>query len=204
VGTTPQRCEYVLVLGGGEETRPFAAAALVKAGFAHKVLVPRARTSPQEHPSVMPPMHEVIRRVLRHRGVAEADIVVLDQPVSHTFDEAASLAAFLKSRPAAAVIVVTNDFHSRRARWIFRHVLQDRARQLCFVSVPNEQFLAAHWWQTEQGFIPVVGEYLKLAFYTLRYAPLQVAALAGMTLLAVALMLSCRQRFLCRKALSPS
>src|SRR4051794_36002263 len=43
VSETPGRVDYVLVLNGDPETRPFAAAAMVRSGLAKKVLLTRQR-----------------------------------------------------------------------------------------------------------------------------------------------------------------
>jgi len=186
VGTAPGPADCVIVLGGGEETRPFVAAALVKAGLARRVLVSQTVSSPQGAAGTRLPAHEISRRVLRHRGVAEQDIVMLEPPAANTYEEALALGAFLDASPGARVSVVTSDYHTRRARWVFRHVLGQRATQLSFVSAPNEEFFAANWWQSPEGFIDVVGEYLKFAFYVLRYSPLCDAILAGAACLLLA------------------
>ena len=39
VGEPPRRADYVMLLGGDKETRPFVAAALVSEGWARRVLV---------------------------------------------------------------------------------------------------------------------------------------------------------------------
>src|SRR5581483_11739959 len=64
-GQLPRRCDYVLVLPGGEDTRPFAAAALVRAGLAGQVLIPRTRSSSDVEDGIRRPTHEIIRAVLR-------------------------------------------------------------------------------------------------------------------------------------------
>ena len=44
--------------------------------------------------------------------------------VASTFDEAATLARYARRNTIRNVIVVTNEFHSRRARWIFSQGLK--------------------------------------------------------------------------------
>ena len=46
VGARPQPADYVMILNGDEETRPFMAAALVKAGLAHHVLIGETALTP--------------------------------------------------------------------------------------------------------------------------------------------------------------
>ena len=52
-------------------------------------------------------------------------------------------------------------------------------------SAPTEEFRLDRWWQVEDGFISVVGEYLKLAYYVLRFTHAGYW-IAGCVLLAVA------------------
>ncbi len=169
VGERPQRADYVMVLNGGEETRPFAAAALVKAGFARHVLVAATAVSPLVADRIVPAYHEINRQVLLKRGIAASEITILPGAAATTFDEATALAVFLAERPHARVLLVTSDFHSRRSRWIFGRTLADRAEHVVLVSAPTDEFRKDCWWQDDEGFTTILSEYLKLAFYVVRY-----------------------------------
>jgi uncharacterized SAM-binding protein YcdF (DUF218 family) len=169
VGERPQRADFVMVLNGGEGTRPFAAAALVKAGWAQKVLVAEVAPSPSVSDLILPPYHEINRRVLIKRGVPAEDIVLLPGQAATTHDEANALAAFLENHPSALVLVVTDNYHTRRSRWAFARALADKARQVSFVSANTEEFHGDSWWKDELGFVIILSEYLKLVFYAATY-----------------------------------
>ncbi len=185
VGARPQRADYVMILNGGEETRPFAAAALVKAGLARHVLVAEAALSPQMEDRILPPYHEINHQVLLRRGIPERDITILPGAAASTFDEATALAAFLAERPHTRVLVVTSDYHSRRSRWILARTLADRAEQVVWVSAPTDEFRMDCWWQDEEGFVTILSEYLKLAFYVVRYGHFRYWLAACLALLLV-------------------
>ncbi len=170
VGCPPEPSDYAVVLAGDENTRPFVAAALLNAGLARKVLVFTTSSSPGQEDGIMLPTHEISRQVFLHLGIPDEDIVVLDKRIVNTYYEAEALAEFLAASPGARVCVVTNDYHTRRARWIFAKVLGDRAGQVQFVSAPTDDFHAGNWWQVEVGFVTIVSEYLRLLFYLLRYS----------------------------------
>lgn len=173
VGEPPRAADFVMVLPGDQSVRPFVAASLVKVGLAQRALVPKTVAEPVVVDGILPPTHEVIRRVLVRRGVPEDRIIVLQEgETSHTHSDAVLLAAFLRDRPDARVIVVTSHYHTRRARWTFSRVLDDRAKQVCFVSAPTDRFTADNWWQCQEGLIAVGSEYLKLAYYAARYGSL--------------------------------
>ena len=127
VGQRPHKADYVMLLNGGENSRPFAAAALVKGHWARRVLVAETAASPEVIDGIVPPYHEINRRVLLSRGVAAADVAILPGAAASTYDEAAALAAFLRDKPNARVLVVTNDCHTRRSRWVFARVLATAA-----------------------------------------------------------------------------
>ena len=169
VGERPRSADYVMVLAGDSDTRPFVAAALVKAKLAPKVLVPRIKLSPSVVAGIRPPIHETNRQVLLRRGVPPGDIMIIDGEAESTYDEARELASFLESSPNARVVVVTNHYHTRRARWVFARVLGDRVKRTSFVSAPTDDFQLESWWQVKAGFVAILGEYLKLTYYALRY-----------------------------------
>jgi uncharacterized SAM-binding protein YcdF (DUF218 family) len=169
VGEQPRKADFVMVLNGGEGSRPFAAAALVKAQWAHRVLVAETAASPAVIDGIVPPYHEVNRRVLVSRGVPSADVIFLPGAAASTYDEAVALAAFLQGKPEVRVIVVSNDAHTRRSRWVFTRVLGDRSPQVSFVSAPSDEFPMQCWWQSQVGLLSVATEYLKLVFYAAWY-----------------------------------
>jgi uncharacterized SAM-binding protein YcdF (DUF218 family) len=169
VSQPPSRVDYVAVLGGGHETRPFVAAALVKAGLAGGVLVPNVKLSLEAEDGLAPPEHEITIEILVRRGVNPDTITVRPGEVNSTSDEAHALAAFLADKPNASVAVVTNPFHTRRASWIFRKALGPRAAQVRFVAAPLDGFDETNWWRHEAGVTCYLTEYVKLPYYWLRY-----------------------------------
>ena len=162
VGQPPARVDYVYVLGGGTDSRPFAAAALYDAGLAGKVLLPSVQAAPEAEQGVRPPEQEQTRRVLLVRGVPESAIELLPDVVRSTRDEAAALARFVEARPGCTVAVVTHNFHTRRARLIFARTLAEHADQLHLVGIGTDYFDAGNWWQSEDGFRVYLTEYVKL------------------------------------------
>lgn len=194
VGETPRPADLVMLLPGDPNTRAFAAAALVKTGYAPRAVTSHEMPSPSVLEGAAIAGDEMARRVFVARGVAPEAISVLPGESRSTFDDAAALAKFLGSEPARSVIVVTNDFHSRRARWVFRKALGRRAGALRFVTVPVEGIDSARWWRTEDGAVLYASEYLKLVFYFFRYGS-GWAWLAGGGAAAIAGMVIARRRW---------
>ncbi|MGA2618539.1 MAG: ElyC/SanA/YdcF family protein [Thermoguttaceae bacterium] len=184
VGGPPRVADVVLLLNGGVNTRPFAAAALVQGGWARRVLIATVAVSAEVAAGNGLPWHEIDRRVLLRCGIPERDIVLLPRDARTTFDEAAALAEFLAAAPDTRVLVVTDGPHTRRARWILTRVVGRRADRLAMVAAPTDEFQPETWWRSEPGLAFVVSEYLKLAFYALRYGYLGYEILAILCLLA--------------------
>jgi uncharacterized SAM-binding protein YcdF (DUF218 family) len=182
VGQPPRDADYVFILGGGAEVRPFVAAAIVRAGYAKTALVSHVKPSPTAAGEVLFVEHEITTAVLGKRGLRPEQIVVIGRNHLTTYDEARSLDEFLGDHPKAKVLVVTSDFHTRRARWIFERVLGPRMADVTLVSAPTEAFYLRWWWRNDKGFTAILAENLKLVFYWFRYSPWPWVVIAGIVL----------------------
>jgi uncharacterized SAM-binding protein YcdF (DUF218 family) len=149
--------DSVFILGGDADTRPFAAAAIMRSGWARQALIVPTAPEPGELSQ-----QELLREILLRRGVAAEAIVELPGKVASTRDEARALGRFLDRHPGHSVAVVTSDYHTRRTRSIFRAQLGDCAGRVHFVAAPTERFTAANWWHYEQGWKMYIGEYIKM------------------------------------------
>ena len=156
------RVDAVMVLGGEPSTRPFVAAAIVRAGLASQVLVPRTAEMEELGYGQDPPHHEIVRQVLIRSGVSPQRIQLLPTAVDSTDQEAQCLADYLDEHPGHRVAVVTSDFHTRRTRLVFGRVCRSRATDIQFIGAPTDSFNGANWWKFETGFVYYVNEYLKL------------------------------------------
>ena len=114
VGTWPQRADYAMVLLGDNETRPFAAAALVNKQLAERVLVPQFGPAVGVE-SIWPSPHEVAARVLAARGIAEDKIIFLPGASGNTSQEILSLAEFVQDQPKATVNIAATTLQGGRS-----------------------------------------------------------------------------------------
>ena len=171
VGGRPRKAAYVLILGGAPRIRPFVAAEILHAGLAERALISHVKSPHDDLGDLLPPDHELCRRVLLQSGIAAEKVSFLGHDQRTTYDEAGALARFLAAEPDARVLIVTNDFHTRRARWIFTRLLGARADAVSFISAPSERFQADNWWRSEEGLEFIVGENLRFLFYVLWYDP---------------------------------
>jgi uncharacterized SAM-binding protein YcdF (DUF218 family) len=95
-------------------------------------------------------MAEIVRRDLVAHGVPEAAIVTFDHSAGNTRDEAVALRTLLVSRGWKRVLIVTSNYHARRAGFIFRRVLG--ADITVRVSAAGDsEFQPVGWWRTRTG-----------------------------------------------------
>jgi uncharacterized SAM-binding protein YcdF (DUF218 family) len=64
-------------------------------------------------------------------------------------------------------LLVTDPYHSLRSLWTFQAAFKDTSLSVWPDPVVGGWFDADHWWQSEDGFVAVDEEYLKLAYYVL-------------------------------------
>jgi len=165
VGESPRKADYVMVLPGGVERRPFVAVAMVRAGLAKGIITDETETDPANDEGLSPTSDDLLRKVLRLRGIRDDQIQVLPGHANSTWKDAIALSDFMQEHPQATVAIVTDCFHTRRSSWVFRRVLGAEARRVFFVSARLDTVDPNSWWTTEEGLITYLSEYLKLFFY---------------------------------------
>jgi uncharacterized SAM-binding protein YcdF (DUF218 family) len=166
VSEKPRPADAAFVLGGAVNDRPFAAAALYRAGLVGRVLHAGISATVDDNDAedgVRPPEQEITRRVLLARGVPADWVEKLPDDCQNTVDETHALARYLDAHPGTTVAVVTHGFHTRRARVLFRRALGANADRVYFVAAPSDKFTAEDWWRSEEGVETYATEYLKLA-----------------------------------------
>jgi uncharacterized SAM-binding protein YcdF (DUF218 family) len=172
VSEQPRPVDYVLVLNGDPETRPFAAAALVHAGLAKQVLLTQQRLTLESNNvqggETLSEL-ELTRQILIARGVPADAIQILPGEIGSSYDELRKLVEFLTERPTATAAVVTNGFHTRRSRWVLNHLFGERANSVSVVGVPRDGVDETTWWRNKMGCAVYLTEYPKMLYYWICY-----------------------------------
>jgi uncharacterized SAM-binding protein YcdF (DUF218 family) len=170
VNDPPSPCGAIVVLGGGIQTRPFEAARLYREGYAPRVLVASPERKPTDELGITAGDTETTTQILLEQGVPEQSIIPFGNEVSSTFEEALALRDWVEKTGAKKLIIVSDPFHTRRARWLFRKQLSTTSIQILTVAAPALKYDASNWWQTEQGLIEFQNELIKYIFYRLKYS----------------------------------
>ena len=169
VNETPEKADAIVVLGGGMQYRPFAAAGLFKKGFAPKVLIMDAKTSPTGEMGITQPERSIAFRILKESGVPENAIETVGREVGSTYDEALAVRQWAKANGAKRLLIATEIFHTRRVRWLFRKVMKHEQVDIRIVAVEPPEYGANNWWKRELGLINFQNEWVKLPFYWIKY-----------------------------------
>ncbi|HET7321642.1 MAG TPA: YdcF family protein [Longimicrobiaceae bacterium] len=155
--------DLIMVLGGDIHTRPARGAELYRSGLAPRLVLARVADMPDTRAGFYPNETDASVRYLRHLGVPDSALVVLRTPegVTSTAEEAEALRRYLADHPAERIILVTDRYHTRRARWIFRRTLEGTGTRVLVTAAPNPTYDVDRWWKYEDGMVKYFDEYVK-------------------------------------------
>lgn len=140
----PQQADIAVVLAGDSEgNRILTAAQLVRRGDVPKVLV--------SGPSGIYGYHEcdlAIPFAVKH-GYPESYFLHFENDARSTKEEAQAAVPRLRQLGVRKILLVTSDYHTRRAGKIFRAAAPDL--QFIVVAAPDVSFTADGWWHNRQG-----------------------------------------------------
>src|SRR5271157_3241117 len=93
---------------------------------------------------------ELMEHDLVERGVPASAVVRFPHHARDTREEAAALAPFLASHGWKKILVVTSNYHTRRAAFIFARTLNPGA-ELRVVAATARDYDPDNWWKTREG-----------------------------------------------------
>jgi uncharacterized SAM-binding protein YcdF (DUF218 family) len=135
------KADVIIVLGDDNfyADRATRAAELFREGKAPIVVASGRRLRP------VAGIAELMEHDLIERGVPRDKIVRFAHDASSTLEEAEELARLAKMRKWHSAIVVTSNYHTRRARYIYRHVFP-QGIELRVASARDGDFDPQKWW----------------------------------------------------------
>jgi uncharacterized SAM-binding protein YcdF (DUF218 family) len=170
VGESPEPADVIVVPSGHAYTRIHEAGLLVSHGYARTVFL---TTSDEPDQSFLLMGMRVTERDLLARLMAReripSEIVTLGPAATSTRADSLAFRYYASAKGVHSAILVTSHLHSRRARWAYRRALAGLPVRLITIETPQSDFPVHRWWQTEDGLLNVVTEYLKFGFYLVHY-----------------------------------
>ena len=160
--------DALIVLGDDNYAgdRAFHAAELYREGVA-RVVVASGRML-RQNVSIA----DIMEHDLESFGVPATAIVKLTHKAQNTREEAVESAKLIQTRGWKRIMVVTSNYHARRARFIYGRVLPSSV-SLRVSGARDSDFDPSRWWETRQGlklFLSELAGYL-VARWELRSKP---------------------------------
>lgn len=142
----PEKADAILMLGDDDFAgdRATRASELYHEGLAPVVVASGRMLRPYAG------IAELEERDLEARGVPADAIVRLPQRAENTRDEAGALRSLVTGRHWKQILLVTSNYHTRRAGYIFRKVFPSNV-SVMVVAARDFNFDPDHWWETRQG-----------------------------------------------------
>ena len=156
--TPPQPADVILVLAGDHYgNRILEAGKLVRQGLAPRALIsgPSGEYGSYECDLAIP-------FAVRH-GYPESYFGHLEHDARSTAEEAAAVVPALRKTGARRVLLVTSDYHTRRAGYVFRRAAPDL--EFIVVAAPDSDFSAQGWWRSREGRKIALYEWMKTVAY---------------------------------------
>jgi uncharacterized SAM-binding protein YcdF (DUF218 family) len=108
---------------------------------------------------------ELMEHDLIERGVPKERVIRFPQDADNTREEALALRALVTEKNWRSVIVVTSNYHTRRARYIFQRVFPGSVT-VRVASAHDGEFDPEHWWENRKSLKAFMQELAGMAVAT--------------------------------------
>ncbi len=162
------KADAIIIPGGRPDLRALEAARLYEQGLAPRILYMDVKLSPSSEMGIIPSEREQTRRLLLSNNVPESALTAIGNAVVNTYDESVAVRDWMASTGLHSIIITTDLSHTRRVRWLFRKELGAGA-QIRVHAIRPKEYGVTNWWQHEEGLIAFQNEFLKDAYYHLKY-----------------------------------
>ncbi len=160
-GDPLKKADAVVALGGGGEWRVVEAVRLIQADYGKAlILTEPGETAPGEGMG-----SRFFQGVAVENGLSPYVIMITEGVQRSTQDEAHAVLALMRKHQLKNVIVVTDPFHTQRARLIFRDAFRGSGLTVRVHPVPNHWYRSDTWFLSGEGWMVTLLEYFKLAGY---------------------------------------
>ncbi len=159
--------DATLILGGSADTRAKKAIELYRNGYAREILITQPKPPIKEYENLIVSDFVNIKQILKYEKVNYTVVKDINGGAKSTFDEARDLIIFLKKHPLDRVIIVTDNFHTRRAKYAFDKIFEESECKtiIQIAGAQNQVYNENNWWETERGLNAYVSEGFKYAIY---------------------------------------
>lgn len=154
----PQPSDLILVLAGETDRRPAHALELLHQGYGKRVLIDVPADAKIYEISQLDLAQKYVRDLPDSASVSICQIRGLS-----TREETHDVEKCLTAENGTSILIVTSDFHTRRALSIFRHEI--RGKSFSVAAAHNSTEFGARWWTHRQWAKTFADEWLKTIWW---------------------------------------
>jgi uncharacterized SAM-binding protein YcdF (DUF218 family) len=158
----PKTADFILVLTGDRQIRMHEAFRLLRDGWAPRVVIMADPTWEIFSRNEAQLAREFVSSLPPELGNA-TDVVPLT--ADSTWDEAAEISKYMDTVGAHSALIVTSDYHTRRALSVFRRLLPEKEFGVC--GAPDPAQFGMRWWQRRTWAKRALGEGTRLLWWCL-------------------------------------
>jgi uncharacterized SAM-binding protein YcdF (DUF218 family) len=161
--------DAIICLSGSRQTRTPECLRLWNQGYGRVLYVTEEKPKNKEFHNLELSHLQFAREVTeRMKLMARWELLPsLTGGATSTFDEAEDALALGKREKWKRIIIVTDEFHTRRAHLAFQKVFEGSGIEVQVAGAPNEVFAIDDWWQSDRGILAYMGETIKFPIYWL-------------------------------------
>ena len=154
----PERADVIVVLAGETNWRPARGLQLLRQGYAPKMLLDVPAAGIVYDRSMLNIAQKYVQNLPDGQAVSICPIAGLS-----TKTEARDVIGCLKNFGAHRILVVTSDYHTRRARGIFQHEV--RGSEISVAAAFDSENFGVPWWHHRQWAKINFDEWLRLVWW---------------------------------------
>lgn len=154
--------DAIVIMGGGGEARMNEALEIFRDKYARVIILTETGEQAGEYEHLQ--SFDLQIQLLSH-GVPGGNILITDDVVGSTLDEAKAVKTMLERRQFSSAIIVTDPYHTKRTSIIFRDVFEGSDKMLTFRPVSPSWYTSRTWFLSADGWRFTMLEYFKLIGY---------------------------------------
>lgn len=158
VVNAPEKADVIVVLAGETNWRPARGLQLLQQGYAPRMLLDVPASGIIYDQGMLKIAKEYVQHLPLASQVAICPIVGLS-----TKAESHDVQGCLSNANADKILVVTSDYHTRRARSIFQHEL--KGRRVSVAAAFDSENFGVPWWHNRQWAKINFDEWIRLAWW---------------------------------------
>lgn len=160
-----EESDAAYVLSGGGIERLEEAALLYKNKDVNQVILTDTGITLPEYGDYT----KIMRFEATRLGIPPGAILITEQVVTSTWEEAVAAKKTFKSRGIASAVIVTEPYHSLRTKLIFNRIFRGSDIIITIHPVRGHWYQSTNWWQTLAGWELTINEYFKLLAFFLGF-----------------------------------